>query len=140
MNSETKKIDVIQYLIDEMRFRIPYSRFFQSLGEHYHCKGNLSKKQLEVLYEAAMKIGEIPQCRLATVKAIIRTLPTRYKSSIPHYTPLYQQDDSIKLKIDRILERYPSHKRVLFLKSKYENHEIITPIDIRELDTFLMHL
>ena len=38
--------------------------------------------------------------------------------------------------IDAILAKYPQHKRVLFLKNKYDNNEIITAIESDELKKF----
>ena len=39
--------------------------------------------------------------------------------------------------IDKILVKYPEHKRVLFLKAKYENNEELFPIDMSDLKRFI---
>jgi hypothetical protein len=36
--------------------------------------------------------------------------------------------------------KYPQHKRVLFLKTKYDNNEVLTPADITDLKRFRDHL
>ena len=38
--------------------------------------------------------------------------------------------------IEAILTRYPQHKRVLFLKAKYENNEVLSSLEISELKKF----
>ena len=39
--------------------------------------------------------------------------------------------------IAEILERYPEHKRVIFLKSKYDNNTPLTALELAELEKFL---
>jgi hypothetical protein len=38
--------------------------------------------------------------------------------------------------IDEILEKYPQHKRVLFLKAKFDNNELLSPAEITDLKRF----
>jgi hypothetical protein len=38
--------------------------------------------------------------------------------------------------IETILAKYPQHKRVLFLKAKYDNNELLSSIEISELKKF----
>ena len=38
--------------------------------------------------------------------------------------------------IDDILEKYPTHKRVLYLKVKYDNNEIFSVSDMTDLKRF----
>jgi hypothetical protein len=51
-------------------------------------------------------------------------------------TPLYQKDEAAKEIIDGILLKYPEHKRVLFLRSKYENNEPFSSADLNDLNRF----
>ncbi len=44
---------------------------------------DLSKKQLEGLYQKALKVESIPDGKLATLEAVIMKKPTRYKSAPP---------------------------------------------------------
>jgi hypothetical protein len=60
----------------------------------------------------------------------------KYKSDIPENTPLYTKDETAGNLINHILAKYPQHKRVLFLKAKYDNNETITPSEITELEKF----
>ena len=93
--------------------------------------GSLSKKQLIGLYDKASKINELPPGKLATLEAIIKRMPTRYKSEKPELKPMFEKDAAIGKMIDEILSKYPAHKRALFLKAKYENNE---PLSVTELD------
>jgi hypothetical protein len=38
--------------------------------------------------------------------------------------------------IEEILLKYPQHKRVLFLKAKYDNNEVISAAEVAELNKF----
>jgi hypothetical protein len=38
--------------------------------------------------------------------------------------------------INAVLEKYPQHKRVLFLKIKYENNETLSSTEIGDLERF----
>jgi hypothetical protein len=38
--------------------------------------------------------------------------------------------------ITAILEKYPQHKRVLFLKAKYENNEFFSSTETADLEKF----
>jgi len=40
------------------------------------------------------------------------------------------------LMIETILNKAPQHKRVLFLKAKYDNNEILTTAEVSELKKF----
>ena len=114
----------------------PASGFVNSLYEQYRNRGGLSKKQLEGLYAKALKSGSIPQNKLATLEAIIKKKPTRERAaaSIKNIEP--PKDEATgKLLID-LLEKYPQHKRVLFLKMKYDNNEKLTPVETGEVQKF----
>ena len=49
---------------------------------------------------------------------------------------MFEKDKTAGELIDAILAKYPQHKRVIFLKSKYENNETITPQEMDELKKF----
>jgi hypothetical protein len=63
-------------------------------------------------------------------------MATRYKSELPPITPLYEKEESNGHLIESILAKYPQHKRVLFLKSKYENNEKLSSAEIGDLKRF----
>ena len=133
MNSD---IDVVRNVLELTEAAFPASAFVKSLHQQYLNRGGLSKKQLEGLYQIAQKVNTIPVGKLSTLEAIILKKPTRYKSEKPPLAPLYKKDEELGKKIDTILEKYPQHKRVLFLKAKYENNEIFSSTEIADLEKF----
>lgn len=124
--------DVLQLLLEAQ----PQSTFVQSLSLQYQERGGLSKKQLEGLYKKAQKIQTFPVNKLATLEAVILKRPTRYKSAPPPPKPLYEKDERLGQMMDTILAKYPQHKRVVFLKSKYDNNETLSPAEVLELERF----
>jgi hypothetical protein len=49
---------------------------------------------------------------------------------------MFEKDESTGGIITAILTKYPQHKRVLFLRSKYENNEKLSATEIGELKKF----
>ena len=129
-------VDIIKDLLELTLLAFPESIFVKSLSFQYEERGGLSKKQLEGLYNKAGKVKTIPANKLATLEAVILKRPTRYKSSLPENAPLYTKDATTGKLIDAILEKYPQHKRVLFLKAKYDNNEQLSPPETTELERF----
>lgn len=129
-------VDIINDVLKAAMVAYPQSTFIQSLSFQYHERGGLSKKQLEGLYRKAFKIESMPSNWLATLEAEILKRPTRYKSTPPPPKPLYEKNENIGQIILSILEKYPQHKRVLFLKSKFDNNEQLSPVEISELQKF----
>jgi hypothetical protein len=130
------EIDVINDLLEECIMAYPISSFIISLYKQYRERGSLSKKQLQGLHSKAAKVKDMPQNKLATLEAIIKKMPTRDKSALPQLKPLYKKDESAGYIIKEILEKYPQHKRVLFLKAKYENNELLSIVEVSELKRF----
>lgn len=114
----------------------PDSVFVNSLLQQYRERGGLSKKQLEGLYHKAAKVDAISPGRLGTLEAIILKKHTRHRSAPPAPAPLYTRNKETGAMIDAILERYPAHKRVLFLKAKYDNNEPLSAAECSELQRF----
>lgn len=129
-------VDVVMDVLKAMLVARPDSTFIKSLAHQYEERGGLSKKQLEGLYQKALKAGSIPESKLATLGAMILKKPTKYKSTPPPPKPLYNKDEQVGKMIEAILAKYPQHKRVLFFRSKYNNHEPLTPPEITELEKF----
>jgi hypothetical protein len=63
-------------------------------------------------------------------------MPTRFKSAIPANKPLYEKDEEAGILLENILAKNPSHRRALFLRSKYDNNETLSPAEINELKKF----
>ncbi len=136
MHKKAIEIDIINDLLEECIMAYPISSFIISLYKQYRERGSLSKKQLQGLHSKAAKVKDMPQNKLATLEAIIKKMPTRDKSALPQLKPLYEKDGSTGYLIKEILEKYPQHKRVLFLKAKYENNELLSIVEISELKRF----
>jgi DNA repair protein RadC len=130
------EVDIVLDILKAVLEAQPLSSFIQSLLYQYQERGGLSKKQLEGLYSKATKIKSIPQGKLATLEAIILRKHSKHKSELPSNTPLYEKDEVTGKLIEAILQKYPEHKRVLFLKSKYDNNELLTTTELADLQKF----
>ena len=136
MNDKKGAIDIVNEILEACILAYPISPFVISLYQQYQQRGSLSKKQLEGLYGKASKIQSLPPSKLATLEARIKSMPTRFKSGKPETAPVYQKEESTGTLIAAILERYPQHKQVLFLKSKYENRQALSATEMNELKRF----
>jgi hypothetical protein len=130
-------IDIIAKILDALYEYNPDALFVMSLMHQYEERGSLSKKQLQGLLSKAQQAKEIPPNWLGTLEAIILKMPTRYKSTEKiTSSPIYQKDENMGVLINGILAKYPQHKRVLFLKAKYENNEALSVDEVAELNRF----
>ena len=136
MDKKKPVVDIVNDILEECILAYPLSPFIISLYKQYQQRGSLSKKQLQGLHNKAGKIKDIHTGKLATLEAVIKKMPTRYKSELPAAQPLFEKDETTGQMISEILSKYPEHKRVLFLKAKYDNNEILSSIDIDELKRF----
>ena len=133
MNQKKQGIDIINEVLEECILAYPVSSFIISLYKQYQQRGSLSKKQLQGLHSKASKVENFPHAKLVTLEAIIKRMPTRYKSEAPPPKPLYEKDEATLKMINAILEKYPQHKRVLFLQAKFENNEPLSPQELSDL-------
>ena len=129
-------VDIVKDVLEAVLEIQPLSSFTQSLYRQYQERGGLSKKQLQGLYSKAEKIKTIPPAKLATLEAIILRKHSKHKSELPENVPLYTKDEVAGSKIESILAKYPQHKRILFLKLKYDNSEVLSSAELKELDKF----
>ena len=129
-------IDVLLDILKEMVKANPGSGFVNSLYQQYCNRGGLSKKQMEGLYSKACKTANISQSKLATLEAIIKKKPTRERAAATISAPLPTKDEATGKLLAAILAKYPRHKRVLFLQSKYDNNENISAMEIAEVEKF----
>ena len=137
MHLKKPTVDVILDVLKGCLDRYPESTFVQSLHQQYLERGFLTKKQLEGLHSKAGKATEIPPHKLATLEAIIKKMPTRYKSEKPNEpSPIYEKSIPVRIFIAAILEKQPEHKRVLELKAKFETHTPLTTHELTELQKF----
>jgi hypothetical protein len=137
MEQKKPGIDIINEVLEACILAYPVSSFIISLYKQYISRGWLTKKQLQGLHGKAEKINDLPPGKLAALEAIINKMPTRYKSEAPaSLKPLYEKDESTGQLIEAILKKYPQHKRVLFLQSKYQNNEVLTNNELADLKNF----
>lgn len=140
MQRKKEQIDSVNVVLEECILAYPLSSFVISLYKQYQARGSLSKKQLQGLYGKASKIAGLAPGKLAALEAIIKKMPTRYKSELPASRPLYEKDQEVENLIFVILAANPSHKRALFLKAKFENNEKLTPAEVADLKRFATSL
>lgn len=140
MQHNKPKLDIINMLLEDCIMAFPVSTFVISIYQQYQRRGWLSKKQLQGLYDKASKINGVLPGRLAALESIIKQMPTRQKSELPENAPMFVKDEEAGKLIEEILAKYPQHKRVLFLKAKYDNNEVLSPADVSELKKFRQHL
>lgn len=129
-------MDILLDILNEMVKAHPASNFVNSLHQQYCNRGGLSKKQLEGLHSKACKTQSISQGRLATLEAIIKKKPTRERAAATLSAPLPVKDENVGNMITAILGKYPRHKRLLFLQSKFDNNENISAQEIAEIEKF----
>ena len=114
----------------------PTSNFVNSLYQQYCNRGGLSKKQLEGVHSKALKTESISQAKIATLEAIIKKKPTRERAAATISAPVPTKDYVTGEMLSSILEKFPQHKRILFLKSKFDNNEHISVTEIAEIEKF----
>jgi hypothetical protein len=130
MNDVNIVFDILKFMLQAR----PDSAFVKSLYQQYCERGGLSKKQLEGLHSKASKVEGIAPSKLVTLEAIIKKKPTRQKSEKIERAPEPVKDESIGKTLEAILAKYPQHKRILFLYSKYTHNEAISAIEQTEIE------
>lgn len=129
-------IDILHDILKEMVGAHPQSEFVNSLYQQYCNRGGLSRKQLEGLHSKAIKTNGITQAKLATLEAIIKKKPTRERAAATLKALLPLKDETVGKLLSDILLKYPQHKRLVFLKSKFDNNENISSAEIEEIKKF----
>jgi hypothetical protein len=137
MTANKPEVDIVNTILEDCIMAYPISSFIISLYKQYVQRGSLSKKQLEGLYAKASKIENISPGKLATLEALIKKMPTRFKSELPPLEPTLTKDENALKLIEQVLSKYPQHKRVLFLKAKYNNNEQLSYAEVSELKKFI---
>lgn len=140
MRHSSKKpgVDVVLDVLNLLNQSNPDSAFITSLLAQYRERGSLSRKQLQGLVSKGKKAGSVPEPKLSTIEAIILKMPVREKAP-PTISAIIQEetkDPLIEEQLNQILTVFPSHKRALYLKAKYDNGESISPAEKKELIQF----
>lgn len=128
--------DVLMLILTQMKEEHPASSFINSLHHQYCNRGGLSKKQLEGLLEKVQRTPAIPAARIATLQAIILKKPTRERGKPTLTAAAPPKDEMPGILMQEILAKYPQHKRVRFLYSKYSKNEAITQQETDEIKKF----
>jgi hypothetical protein len=128
--------DVLLAILTEMKTLQPGSSFVESLYQQYCNRGGLSKKQLEGLLDKVQRSHGIAPGKIATLQAIILKKPTRERSKPTINAAPPPKDTATGILLHEILERYPAHKRVLFLQSKYQQNDSLTTQEKEEIRKF----
>ena len=136
MQRKRPDVDVIKNVLEEAVKAYPHSTFIRSLSFQYQERGGLSKKQLEGLYQKSKKIKTLPSKWLATLEAEILKKSSRYKSAAPPVKPLYEKNEKAGQMIADILQKFPQHKRVIYLKTVYDRHQTLSAVEMAELEKF----
>jgi hypothetical protein len=126
------EINIILSILETLKENKPDSVFINSLHHQFCNRGGLSKKQLEGLHAKAVQSNLISTAKLATLEAIIKKKPTRYKSEKIKTVVIEKKDEAVLQLLEEILNRFPQHKMVLFLHSKYKHNDILTDAEIAE--------
>ena len=132
MNDVNIILDILKTMVKAQ----PSSVFINSLYQQYCNRGGLSKKQLEGLHSKASKIPAVLPNKLATLEAIIKKKPTRERGAATLKINAPVKDIATGQMLEAILVKYPQHKRVLFLRSKYDNNEMLTVAETVEVERF----
>lgn len=127
------EINIISSILEQLLKSNTRNNFIQSLHQQYCNVGGLSKKQLEGLYTFAIKSEIIAPSKLATLDAIIKKKPTRYKSEKIKKAPDVKNDSAIEKLIEAILKKYPQHKMAIWLQIKIQRKEILSQNEIDEV-------
>lgn len=126
-------MDLTLTILEKLIVAKPNSAFIVSLHQQYCNRGGLSKKQLEGLYAIAQKSEIISASNLATLEAIIKKKPTRYRSEKIEKAPVYEKENIALPLVQAILEKRPQHKMAVFLHNKIQSKQAITPEELTEL-------
>jgi 3-hydroxyacyl-CoA dehydrogenase len=129
-------VNVVLDILSKMKEVYPDSSFINSLYNQQCNKGGLSKKQLEGLLDKALRTQAITQAQTATLQAIILKKPTRERSKPGISAAAPPKNEKAGKLMEDILIKYPHHKRILFLKSRYDKNENITPQEYAEIERF----
>ena len=136
-NRVNPDIDVIAYVLEKVLLAKPTDEFCKSIQIQYQQRGSLSKKQLEGLFGKAQKLEGIHVGKLATLEAIIKKKHIVHKSTVSTGSIITPEGDVVtENMIEKILEKYPTHKRVVYFDALYKKSKSLSIIEKQELEKF----
>ena len=127
-------VDITLQILETLKKARPEDAFISSLHHQYCNRGGLSKKQLEGLMKKAEQSTIITEAHLATLQAIIKKKPNRYRSEKIEKAPDFDSDKSFIPMINKMLEKYPQHKMLVFLQQKIESGKPLSDFEIHEIN------
>ena len=132
-----RKVDVIDKVLEACYQYNKDALFVMSLMHQYEERGSLSKRQLEGLVQKAKKVQDMPVGWIAAVEAIILKMPTRDKTPVNQPKPIENNpEEEWQQLATAILEKYPQHKRVIYLDAKLKQKKALSSIEQQELERF----
>lgn len=136
MNRINPDIDIISDLLKAVLLARPEDAFCKSLLLQYQERGGLSKKQMEGLLGKATKFTDVSPGKLATLEAIILKKHSNHRSEPTQTVQVPENDGESFALVESILQKYPSHKRVLFFRIKMSNRDLLSAAEKDELNKF----
>lgn len=136
MVQKKQGIDIINKVLEACYAVDKDSLFLMSFMHQYEDRGFLTKKQLQGLHSLASKLHEINPGWLATIEATISKLPNRDKSPITKKYVSVSEDKNTAQQLLDILSRYPQHKAVLLLQSKFKKEHSLNAAETASLQKF----
>ena len=128
-------VDIVLNVLIVLKNNNPDNLFINSLHLQYCNIGGLSKKQMEGLHTFAVKSNLISASKLATLEAIIKKKPTRYKSEvITRKIDTSTDNNEFEIILHQILEKFPQHKTALGLMVKCKQINGLTASDKLEIN------
>ena len=129
-------VDIINKVLEAVYAADKDSLFIMSLMHQYEDRGFLTKKQLVGLHDKAKKIPDITPGWLATIEAMIAKLPNRDRSPVIKKHTEVIADENTAAQLSVILSKYPQHKAVLMLRSKFQKEHELSAAEKNELQKF----
>ena len=145
-NSSTGKnksadYDFFQGVFEWIFYNLPAkadNTFIRNMYEFYKTRGGLSIKQMQALLKTIDYIKIKPPFNPATIEAIIKKKAVKTKAAPPPPpTPLYNEDEDSKDKLEKILAIAPAHKAALLYKNKVSLHQTLTSAEKENINKFL---
>jgi hypothetical protein len=133
--------DFFQGVFEWIFYNLPAkadNTFIRNMYEFYKTRGGLSIKQMQALLKTIDYIKIKPPFNPATIEAIIKKKAVKTKAAPPPPpTPLYNEDEDSKEKLEKILAIAPAHKAALLYKNKVSLHQTLTSAEKENINKFL---
>lgn len=139
-DKKSSDYDFFQGVFEWIFYNLPPkadNTFIRNMYEFYKTRGGLSIKQMKALLNTIDYIKIKPPFNPATIEAIIKKKAIKTKSAPPPPTPLYEEDNISKEKLEKILSISPAHKAALLYMNKLNLHQALASAEKEDIDKFL---